>query len=69
MLGGIFEKNDTQVKIQTFDKKITETDFWKDKLSAQTILKEKKFLENIFHNFNSTVNELENFEELLKLAL
>ena len=68
MLGGIFEKNDTQVKIQTFDKKITETDFWKDKLSAQKILKEKKFLENIFHNFNSTVNELENLEELLKLA-
>ena len=68
MLGGIFEKNDTQVKIQTFDKKITETDFWKDKLSAQKILKEKKFLENISHNFNSAVNELENLEELLKLA-
>ena len=68
MLGGIFEKNDIQVKIQTFDKKITETDFWKDKLSAQKILKEKKFLENIFHNFNSAVNELENLEELLKLA-
>ena len=68
MLGGIFEKNDTQVKIQTFDKKITETDFWKDKLSAQKILKEKKFLENILYNFNSTVNELENLEELLKLA-
>ena len=68
MLGGIFEKNDIKVKIQTFDKKITETDFWKDKLSAKKILKEKKFLENIFHNFNSAVNELENLEELLKLA-
>ena len=68
MLGGIFEKNDIKGKIQTFDKKITENNFWKDKLSAQKILKEKKFLENIFNNFNSTVNELENLEELLKLA-
>ena len=68
MLGGIFEKNDTKVKIQAFDKKITESNFWKDKLSAQKILKEKKFLENIFDNFNSVVNELENLEELLELA-
>jgi len=68
MLGGIFEKNDIKDKIQTFDKKIAENNFWKDKLSAQKILKEKKFIENIFNNFNSTVNELENLEELLKLA-
>ena len=68
MLGGIFEKNDIKVKIQTFDKKITENNFWKDKLSAQKILKEKKFLENIFNNFSFVVNELENSEELLELA-
>ena len=68
MLGGIFEKNNIKVKIQTFDKKITENNFWKDKLSAQKILKEKKFLENIFNNFSFVVNELENLEELLELA-
>jgi len=68
MLGGIFEKNDIKVKIQTFDKKIIENNFWKDKLSAQKILKEKKFLENIFNNFSFVVNELENLEELLELA-
>ena len=68
MLGGIFEKNDIKVKIQTFDKKIIENNFWKDKLSAQKILKEKKFLENIFNNFSFVVNELENLEALLELA-
>ncbi len=68
MLGGIFEKNYIKDKIQTFDKKITESNFWNDKLSAQKILKEKKFLENIFNNFSFVVNELENLEELLKLA-
>ena len=68
MLGGIFEKNTIKEKIQTFNKKIVQENFWKEKLSAQKILKEKKFLENIFDKFNFTVNELENLEQLLELA-
>ena len=68
MLGGILEKNDIKEKIQTLNQNIAESNFWKDKLSAQKILKEKKFLENIFNNFNFAVNELENLEELLELA-
>ena len=44
MLGGIFEKNKIKEKIQTFNKKITQENFWKEKLSAQKLLKEKKFL-------------------------
>ena len=68
MLGGIFEKNKIKDKIQKFDKKITNENFWKDKLAAQKILKKKKFFENILENFNSTVNELENLEQLLELA-
>ena len=65
MLGGIFEKNDIKGKIQTFNKKVTANNFWKDKLLAKKILKEKKFIENIFNNCNSVVNELKNSEELL----
>ena len=68
MLGGIFEENKIKEKIQTFDKKIVQENFWKEKLSAQKILKEKKFLEKIFDSFNSTVNEIENLEQLLELA-
>ena len=68
MLGGIFEKNDIKGKIQLFEKKITKSDFWKDKLSAQKILKEKKFIENIFNSFRFAINELENLEELFELA-
>ena len=37
-------------------------------MSAQKILKEKKFIENIFNNFNFTINELENLEQLLEIA-
>tara|TARA_Y100000590_G_C15695357_1_gene1004928 strand:+ start:450 stop:1502 length:1053 start_codon:yes stop_codon:yes gene_type:complete len=68
MLGGIFEKNDVENKIKKFETEITKSDFWKNKLHAQKILKEKKFLENIFRDFNSVENELENLEELLNLA-
>ena len=69
MLGGIFEKNDIENNIKIFEKKIAESNFWKNKLSAKKILKEKKFLEIIFHDFNSVVNELENLEGLIELAL
>ncbi len=68
MLGGTFEKNKIKEKIQAFDYKIAEKNFWKNKLSAQKILKEKKFLENIFDDFKSTVIELENLEQLFELA-
>jgi len=69
ILGGIFEKNKIEEKIKNFDKEITKDNFWKNKLTAQKILKEKKFLENIVSNFNHSVNELENLEQLLDLAL
>ena len=68
MLGGIFEKNQIKDKIQKFDKKISQENFWKDQLTAQKILKKKKFFENIFENFNSAINGLENLEQLLELA-
>ena len=68
MLGGIFDKNKIKEKIQTFDKKIVNKDFWKDKIVAQKILKEKKFFDNIINNFHFTINELENIEQLIELA-
>ena len=68
MLGGIFDKNKIKEKIQSFDTKIAGSDFWKDKLTAQKILKEKKFFDVILSDFKSTVNELENLEQLLEIA-
>ena len=68
ILGGIFEKNNIENKIKEFDRKISEENFWKDKLTAQRILKEKNFFSKIFDDFNSTINELDNLEQLLELA-
>ena len=69
ILGGIFEKNNIKDKLKKFDEKITDQNFWKNKLSAQKILKEKKFFETVLSDFNSSVNETENLEELIELAL
>ena len=55
MLGGIFDKNKIKEKIQVFDKKIANEDFWKDKIVAQKTLKEKKFFDNIISNFYFTL--------------
>ena len=68
MLGGIFEKNNIKDKLHVFDEKILQENFWKNKLLAQKILKEKNFFETIFQDFNFTLNELENLEQLLQLA-
>ena len=40
MFGGIFEKNKIKDKIEKFDQKINKSNFWRDKISAQKILKE-----------------------------
>ena len=68
MLGGTFDKNKIKDKIKNFDKKILQGNFCKDKLTAQKILKEKKFFGKILENYNFTINELENLEQLLELA-
>ena len=69
MLGGIFETNKIREKIQESNKKIAQENFWKDKLLAQKILKEKNFFENVVENYNSTVNEIDNLNQLLALAI
>ena len=66
--GGIFDENNIKEKIENLDKKILEKNFWKDKNSAQKVVKEKSFLEDIFKNFNFTISELKNLEDLFDLA-
>ncbi len=69
MWGGTFEENKVTDKIQTINYEIIKKNFWKDKSLAQKTLKEKSFYENILKNYNSTINELENLEQLLELAI
>ena len=68
MSGGIFEKNKIKEKIKIYDNKIGKENFWKDRLVAQKILKEKKFYNDILNNFDSSIIEFENLKQLLELA-
>ena len=60
MLGGIFEENNIKEKINKFNKKILETNFWNDKLSAQKILHLKRLgqLQNRNINLNLKQNQI-----------
>ena len=68
MWGGIFEQNKIRDKLKELETQATKEDFWKNKSLAQKILKEKKFFENIYKNFNFTLNEIENLQQLFDLA-
>ena len=68
MWGGIFEQNKIKDKLKKLETQATKEDFWKNKSLAQKILKEKKFFEKIYKNFNFTLNEIENLQQLFDLA-
>ncbi len=46
-----------------------ETNFWQDKNNSQKIVKEKKFMEDLINSLNSSVEKLNDFEDLNELAL
>ena len=69
MWGGIFEENEIKDQIKKFDIKILDKNFWKDKFKAQKILKEKNFYQKVYNEYLLVVNDLENLEDLVDLAL
>ncbi len=46
-----------------------EANFWQDKNNSQKVLKEKKFFEDLINSLNSSVKNLNDFEDLNGLAL
>ena len=42
--------------------------FWQDKQKSKTILKEKKLYEGLINSLDSTIDELNNLNDLRKLA-
>ena len=45
-----------------------DSNFWRDKTSAQRILKEKKFQEHLIQSYNNSVNECKELSDLYDLA-
>ncbi len=46
-----------------------EANFWHDKINSQKVVKEKKFFEDLINSLNSSVEKLNDFEDLNELAL
>ena len=46
-----------------------EANFWQDKSNSQKVIKEKKFFEDLINSLNSSVEKLNDFEDLNQLAL
>ena len=65
----IFESNNIREKILINHQKSLEDKFWKNKISAQKIIKETNFFEGIYKSYLNSENEINNIEDLMKLAL
>ena len=46
-----------------------EANFWQDKSNSQKVVKEKKFFEDLINSLNSSVEKLNDYEDLIQLAL
>ncbi len=46
-----------------------EANFWQDKSNSQKVVKEKKFFKDLINSLNSSVEKLNDFEDLNELAL
>ncbi|MDC3188023.1 peptide chain release factor 2 [Candidatus Pelagibacter sp.] len=68
-LRSIFENNNIYSKLQSLNKKMLEANFWQDKNSSQKVIKEKKFFEDLINSLNSSIEKLNDFEDLNELAL
>ena len=66
--GGIFDKNKVEEQIKQFEKTLLQENFWKDKNSAQKIVRQKNTLENINNSFNESLKDINNLEDLFNLA-
>ena len=45
------------------------SDFWQDKTSSKKILKEKKLFENLVNSYESSLNKLNDLDDLNQLAI
>ncbi|MBD1172179.1 peptide chain release factor 2 [Pelagibacterales bacterium SAG-MED05] len=67
--GGIFDKNNINLKLKEIEKILLSENFWKDKKKVKKTVKEKKIYEDILNSFNSSTNEIKNLKDLFNLAL
>ena len=66
--GGIFDKENVQVKFKELEKISSQDDFWKNQSLVKKTLKKKNFYENILKSYQKLFEELKNIKDLFELA-
>ena len=66
--GGIFEKNEVEIKLKKIEGIILKENFWKDKDHAKKTIKQKKIFENILNSYKILAKNY-NLEDLFNLAM
>ncbi len=69
VLGGIFDQNNIEKKLQEIEKKILQKNFWEDKDLVKRTVQQKKIFLFILQNYKTSQNDLKNLKELLSLAV
>ncbi len=64
-----FEKNNIYSIIEKNNQKILDLNFWKDKTSAQKVIKEKNFHEDLVRSFENSKKEIKDLSDLYDLAV
>ena len=64
-----FEKNNILSIIEKNNQKILDPNFWKDKTSAQKVIKEKNFHEDLVKSFEISKKEIKDLSDLYDLAV
>ena len=69
VLGGIFDQNNIEKKLQEIEKIILQKNFWEDKDLVKRTVQQKKIFLFILQNYKTSQNDLKNLKELLSLAV
>lgn len=67
ILGGLFDLENKEARIQETDEMMLDPNFWNDQNAAQEIIAESKELKEIVNEFHRLVEEQENLEMTLEL--
>ena len=68
ILGGIFDKEKVEIKIEELEKITLKENFWKDKNLVKKTVKQKKIFEDILVSYNKSLNDFNNLKDLFALA-
>ena len=68
ILGGIFEGNKIENKLELITKESSKESFWKDQKKVKKILKEKNFYSNLISSYKNIHKEFKNLKDLHSLG-